>query len=75
MKFEHCRFLHSVTDLQKKRTFPPVTAMEGEFLPIKEGKRGSMYHKVDENMWYLMTHKSSKPAFQKDYYECNRYKM
>ena len=49
--------------------------MEGEFLPIKEGKRGGMYHKVDENVWYLMTHKSSEPALQKDYYECNRYKM
>ena len=46
--------------------------MEGQFLPIKEGKRGTMYHVVDDHNWYLMTHKSSKPALKRDYYECSK---
>ena len=40
--------------------------MEGEFLPIKEGKRGTMYHKIDDDAWFIMNHKSSKPALKRD---------
>ena len=46
--------------------------MEGDFLPVKEGKRGTMYHKIDDDAWFIMNHKSSKPALKRDYYECSK---